>query len=213
MRVAFDLDGVLADLDGAHRAIAERLRPRNGPVGLGLAASSVEGPDPEPRGSDRLERRVWREIRSSEDFWRTLEPLEPGVIGRLHEESVRHRWETFFVTRRPPTAGESVQRQSQRWLVAQGFPLPSVIAHGGPRGRLAAALELDFLVDDTVENLVDVVEQSDARSILVCRREDAVTEANAERLGMAVCRTAGEALDVIGRTAVGSRRPLAGPRR
>ncbi len=210
MRVAFDLDGVLADLDGAHRAIAARLRPRKGPAGLGLAASSVERADPEQRGSGRLERRVWREIRSSEDFWRTLAPLEPNVIRRLNDESVRHRWETFFVTQRPPTAGESVQRQSQRWLVGQGFPLPSVIAHGGSRGRLAAALELDFLVDDTVENCVDVVEQSDARPILVCRREDAVAETNAKRLGIAVCRNAGEALDVIGRAAAAARRPLIG---
>ena len=211
MRVAFDLDGVLADLDGAYRAIEERLLPRRGPAVLGLSESGPEEADRGRSASGRLERRVWREIRSSEDFWRTLDPLEPDVIRRLHDESVRRRWETFFVTQRPPTAGESVQRQSQLWLAGQGFSLPSVIVHGSSRGRLAGALGLDFLVDDTVENCVDAVEQSDARPILVCRREDAVAETNAQRLGIAVCRNAGEALDVIGRAAATARPPLIGP--
>ena len=210
MRVAFDLDGVLADLAGAHRAIHERLRPRKGPAGLGLAESAAEGAGRGQSGSSRLERRVWREIQLGENFWQTLDALEPGVIRRLHEESLHHRWETFFVTQRPATAGESVQRQSQLWLVAQGFSLPAVIVHRGSRGRLAAALELDFLVDDTVENCVDAVEESDARSILVCRREDPVAETNARRLGIEVCRTAAEALGLVGRATAVPRRPLIG---
>lgn len=210
MRLAFDLDGVLADFGGAHDALHERLRPRRGPATLGLAEAATGGAEEGRRGSTRLERRVWREIRLSEDFWRTLDPIEPGVIRRLHDESVRHRWETFFLTKRPATAGESVQRQSQRWLVGQGFSLPAVIVHGGSRGRLAAALELDYLVDDTVENCVDAVEQSEARSILVCRREDAVAESNAERLGIEVCRSAAEALCIIGRAARVARRPFIG---
>ena len=211
MRVAFDLDGVLADFAGAHRAIHDRLRPRRGPTVLGLAEPADSGADEESARSRRLQRLVWREIRLSEDFWRTVEPLEPGVIGSLHEKSIRHRWDTFFVTQRPATAGESVQRQSQLWLVDQGFALPVVIVHRGSRGKLAAALELDFLVDDTIENCVDAIEQSDTRPILVCRREDPVTETNAERLGIEVCRSAAEALGVISRTiGVPSPRPFIG---
>lgn len=40
---------------------------------------------------------------------------------------LRHPWEVFFITQRPATEGETVQRQTQKWLVQQGFDLPSVI--------------------------------------------------------------------------------------
>ena len=193
MRIAFDLDGVLADFAGAYGAIARRLLPR--PAGSVLAlseADSAAGPVPL-----RMERRIWRTIEATENFWTTLEPLEPDLIAAVHQQAVRHRWDAFFVTQRPATAGDTVQRQTQRWLVAQGFPLPAVIAHRGSRGQLASALELDFLVDDTVEHCVDVLELSRARPIFVCRSPDAVAEPNAKRLGIATCRSTAEALNVI----------------
>ena len=194
MRIAFDLDGVLADFAGAYRAIAGRLLPR--PAGSVLALSEADSPPgPVPL---RVERRIWRTIEATENFWTTLEPLEPDLIAAVHERAVRRRWDTFFVTQRPATAGDTVQRQTQRWLVAQGFPLPAVIAHRGSRGKLASALELDFLVDDTVAHCVDVLEVSRARPIFVCRRPDAIAEPNAKRLGIATCRSTAEALNLIG---------------
>ena len=129
------------------------------------------------------------------DFWLTLDPLDPDVIPRIHERAIRGRWETFFVTQRPATAGDTVQRQTQRWLVERGFALPSVVVHTGSRGSLAAALELDFLVDDTVLHCVDAVSQS--RAILVAPEEDAATEANAKRLGIEIYRSPAASLDVL----------------
>lgn len=181
MRVAFDLDGVLADFAGAYAAVARRLRP--GPPNLSEGSAEAG-----------LERRIWRAIESTRDFWTTLDPIEPDLIVRLHDRAVSGRWDTFFVTQRPPTAGGSVQLQTQRWLVAQGFPLPAVIVHRGSRGLLAAALELDFLVDDTVEHCVDVLERSSATPLFVCREPDAARETNAERLGIGVCRSTTGAL-------------------
>ena len=193
MRVAFDIDGVLADFAGAYGAIARLLLPRPAAGVLGLSEAGLQdGPT-----SNRMERRIWREIQSTEDFWTTLDPIEPEVIASVHERAVRHRWDTFFVTQRPSTAGDTVQRQTQRWLAEQGFLLPAVLVHSGPRGQLAAALELDFLVDDTVEHCVDVLDVSRTRPILVCRKPDAVAETNAERLGIVTCRSACEALSVI----------------
>ena len=72
-----------------------------------------------------------------------------------------------------------------------------MIVHRASRGRLAAALELDVLVDDTVAHCVDVLEMSRTKPIFVCRKPDPVAETNAERLGITVCRSAAEALDVI----------------
>lgn len=193
VRIAFDLDGVLADFAGAYGAIERRLAPRPAAGVLGLSeAGSQDGPVPA-----RMERRIWREIQSTEDFWATLDPIEPDVIAGIHEEAARYRWDTFFVTQRPATAGVTVQRQTQRWLVEQGFRMPAVIVHRGLRGQLAAALELDFLVDDAVEHCVDVLDLSRARPIFVCRKPHAVAETNAERLGIVTCRSTTEALSVI----------------
>ena len=195
MRVAFDLDGVLADFNGAYAGIARQLLPPPTNSVLGLSEAGV------PLGaiSPALERRIWRDIQSTENFWTTLDVLEPELIAAIHDRAVQDGWDTFFVTQRPATAGDSVQRQTARWLAEQGFPLPAVIVHRSSRGRLAAALELDFLVDDTVTHCVDVLDVSRTKPIFVCRQPDPVAETNAERLGIATCRSAAEALDLIGK--------------
>ena len=195
MRVAFDLDGVLADFAGAYGAIARRRLPPPANSVLGLSDAGPPGGAATPA----LERRIWNDIRSTENFWTTLDPLEPGLVPAVHDRAVRDGWDTFFVTQRPATAGDSVQRQTQRWLAEQGFPLPAVIVHRSSRGRLAAALELDYLVDDTVAHCVDVLDLSRTKPIFVCRKPDPVAETNAERLGITTCRNAAEALRVIGR--------------
>ena len=75
------------------------------------------------------------------------------------------------MTRRPATAGATSQIQSQRWLEAKGFPLPSVYVVTGSRGLIAAALTLDIVVDDTPENCADVATDSKARTIAVIRSQ------------------------------------------
>ena len=193
MRIAFDLDGVLADFAAAFDAIARRLRPP--PEGNLLSLSEAD--TAEDAASPGLERRVWREIQTTENFWTSLDPLEPDLIATIHERALRDRWDIFFVTQRPATAGDPVQRQTQRWLAERGFPLPAVIAHRNSRGQLAAALELDFLVDDTVEHCVDVLDMSRTRPILVCRKPDPAIWTNAKRLGIATCRSTTDALSFV----------------
>ena len=83
MQVAFDLDGVLADFARAYGAITSRRRPPPADSVLGL---SEAGP-PDVAASPRLERRVWRDIQSTENFWTTLDPLEPGLIATIHNRA------------------------------------------------------------------------------------------------------------------------------
>src|SRR5262245_12248874 len=79
----------------------------------------------------RQERRLWRHVATIEGFWETLDEIEPGVIARLAALAAERRWEVIFVTKRPETAGATAQVQSQRWLEARGFKLPSVfVVHG-----------------------------------------------------------------------------------
>lgn len=172
LRIACDLDGTLADLSSAYRKVEGRLQSDSDGV-------------------------VWDAIRGIDDFWTTLEPLEPGVIRRLFELSQAGQWEVFFMTQRPMTSGETVQRQTQRWLMAQGFETPSVVTVPGSRGRAALALDLDFLIDDLPRNCVDVVSDSRCRPLLVSRGKDPEGEETAMRFKISVVRSVGEALDLL----------------
>jgi hypothetical protein len=145
----------------------------------------------------RQERRLWRHVESIENFWQTLEELETGVIARLAALTAERRWEIIFLTKRPETVGVTAQLQSQRWLVAKGFPLPSVFVVQGSRGRIAASLGLDLVVDDRPENCLDVVVDSKARAILVWRDDESRLPAAAKRLGIGMVKSVGECLDIL----------------
>lgn len=172
LRVACDLDGTLADLSGAYKRVEER----------------VQG------DSDGL---VWDAIRNIENFWLCLDPLEPGVVRQLFEISVQSRWEVFFVTQRPGTLGDSVQRQTQQWLMAQGFETPSVLTVPGSRGKAALALDLDFLIDDLPRNCIDVASDSRCRPLLVARDPVPGAEDALARLKISVVRSVSDALAAI----------------
>ena len=223
MRIGFDLDGVLADLAAAYKDVDRRLfgteaeadeapdSPTDEDGAEATAASDENEADADGtrglRAARRRQKIVWHAIETTDDFWTTLQPTEEGVVARLAEAAARRGWEVFFITRRPGTAGETAQRQTQRWLAAQGFDLPAVIVTRGSRGRLAAALELDYLVDDTPQNAVDVVSEAKTRVILVNRSGDRSVEANARRLGVAVVATASAALDLLERSAAAAASP------
>jgi hypothetical protein len=147
--------------------------------------------------SSRQQRRLWRHVESIENFWLTLEELEVGVIERLARLAHERRWEIIFLTKRPESAGATAQVQSQRWLESKGFPLPSVFVVQGSRGRIAAALALDIVVDDRPENCLDVVVDSKARAILVWREDERQLPAAARRLGIGVVKSVSECLDII----------------
>jgi len=145
----------------------------------------------------RQQRRLWKHVESIENFWGTLKELEPGIIERLAAVTAERRWEIIFLTKRPQSAGLTAQVQSQRWLQSKGFPLPSVFVVQGSRGRIAASLGLDIVVDDRPENCLDVVVDSRARAILVWREDERNLPAAAKRLGIGVVKSVGECLDIL----------------
>lgn len=230
LRIAFDLDGTLADLSTAFHEVEDRLfgpyeaeHPEPKPEAREeeqeaeqRAAEQASGSEPiytpgsgpdvaavarERLAQSRAMRRhndvIWREIESMTDFWTTLKPIEDGVVRRLWESAHTHNWEVFFITQRPATAGQSVQRQTQRWLQEHGFELPSVIPLSGSRGKACQALRIDFLVDDTPKNCVDVISDSSARAVLITNGIDEFTESGARRLGIVTVRSVLEAIDVL----------------
>ena len=210
MRVGFDLDGVFADMDSAlinqaQSLFGDKLARQEPPPAINfdhLAPAGTARVEALPvpgqlHLTPRQQRRLWRHIATIDNFWLTLREIEPGSVKRLGTIAIRHRWEVIFLTKRPSTAGLPAQVQSQRWLLSKGFERPSVFVVQGSRGRIAAALDLDVVVDDRHENCYDVVVDSGARALLVWRDGGRQFSAAAERLGVEVVRTVGEGLDVL----------------
>src|SRR5437868_3211702 len=201
LRIGFDMDGVLADFAGAYQEVEVRLFgpvPPSRPGDPEKETDEVESANAsQGRPLTRRHDSIWQTIQSTADFWMTLEPTEPDVVKRIHEMMLRHRWEVFFITQRPATDGQTVQRQTQKWLVQQGFDLPSVIVINGSRGAAAGAMKLDFHVDDSATNCLDVKSESSARPILIVPDGDKTTVASARALGIGTARSIGECLDIL----------------
>ena len=182
LRVAFDMDGVVADLASALRQQSAALFGDAGDVS-------------EHRLLGRRRRRLWDHIRSVTNFWESLEESVPGGVARLAKLVAERRWEVIFLTTRPETAGAPVQEQTQRWLMAHGFFCPSVFVVRRSRGAIAAALEIDVVVDDRPENCLDVVADSSARAILNWQRTTDVPGIALQRLRIDVVHGFDELLD------------------
>ena len=189
LRVGFDVDGVLADFRTAFRQTAAKTAGRN--VGAGSADEAALSPDEV--------RRVWEQIAKRSNWWMEVEAYEADQIARLYALSRAASWEVFFLTKRPPSAGDSVQFQTQWWIERHGFYLPSVLTVPGSRGEVASALRLDLLVDDQLINCVEVVSASPAKAILMQRTYDATEKSHAMDRGIGVVATLADALQVVER--------------
>jgi len=229
LRIGFDMDGTLADLSSAYRAIEDKI--------FGSQEAAHERPAPEAREEEQHEEddegdpdpvveekrqpsgrrssrsvgrhrdRVWRVIESTPDFWTTLKPIDADAIKRLNRLTAEHRWEVFFITQRPATAGNTVQWQTHKWLVEHGFEMPNVIPLSGARGKVAAAIHLDYLIDDTPQNCVDVLSDSSTRAILLVDEDDAISEASARRLGIGTAHDINQVLDLLVQATVARANP------
>ncbi|MPY86455.1 MAG: hypothetical protein GEU99_00860 [Luteitalea sp.] len=202
LRVAFDLDGTLADMDSAVVRIARELfdptvaatDSSNGNADqAGGTVVSLEALDL----SAHQQATLWSYIEQRDNFWTSLAEIESGIVTRVAEAARARRWEVIFITTRPPTAGDTTQIQTQRWLEAHGFARPSVFVVTGSRGKVAEALTLDAVVDDHLEKAVDVAVESQAKAILVWNGDPGAVPASAARLGVKVVASIWDALAML----------------
>jgi hypothetical protein len=186
LRLGIDVDGVIADFRSEFRALAERE--------LGMASENAEA-DLTKADIDRL----WRAVAASPNWWLDLHAYEPDQIVRLYSRARQSRWEVFFMTSRPPSAGDSVQLQTQVWLERHGFFLPSVLtAPPGARGELARSLRLDLALDDRMVNCLEITSASNSKAVMVLRNASGANAREAaEARGVGVVSTFAEALDAI----------------
>jgi len=222
LRVAFDLDGTVADMYSTLHLEALKLfgeetlakaadkTPAPAAVASGATVATKEGDTPTPRPEDtasadleelhltaRQQMQLWDHVKKIENFWTMLPELEPGIIARIAKVALERRWEVIFFTTRPSTAGEMTQLQSQRWLEAHGFQYPSVYVVQRSRGKIADALQLDAFVDDRPENCLDIAVESKAKVILVWHGHLKDVPAGAKRLGVRPVSTISEAVSLL----------------
>jgi hypothetical protein len=204
LRVAIDLDGTVADLSRAMHDIAKKKfrklqeAPADTPAPEGDGALPMERPSLGDLGLSEAEvDRLWRHVLTIRNFWTTLPEIESGIVRRIQQLADERRWDVLFITTRPTAAGRTTQVQSQDWLAAHGFRHPSVYVVKGRRGRVAAALDLDAVIDDRPENVLDVALDSTARPILVWTRPLDTLPAVAQGPGVVVAASIGQALDVV----------------
>ena len=207
MKLGFDLDGTVADLQGALAREARRLFPGVDPGDLpksiapgnaAAAAQQAGAPGFSMSAlSQRQQKELWDAACQKVNFWETLDEIEPGALARLSRLARDRRWEVIFLTSRPETKGDTAQLQSHRWLAANGFELPSIFVVHGSRGKIAASLQLDVLVDDRPENCLDIAIDSSARAILVWRGGEDTVPGSARQLGIGSVPSISAALDIL----------------
>jgi hypothetical protein len=191
LRIGIDIDGVLADFRSAFHVAARRC----------LRHDIEDSDDLETVGplSPEDVRRVWDHIAKTQNWWMDVPAYEPDQIARLYSVMRAVGWEVFFMTKRPPSAGDSVQFQTQWWIERFGFYLPAVMTVPGSRGDVANGLRLDMIIDDQLINCVEVISTAPTKAILMLRAADAAAREHAANRGIGVVSSMSEAITVLER--------------
>lgn len=191
LRIGIDIDGVLADFRTAFHEAAVRC----------LRHDVDDTPDLEtlsPLSAGDV-RRVWEYIATAQNWWMEVPAYEPEQIARLYSLTRAAGWEVVFMTKRPPSAGDSVQFQTQWWIERFGFYLPAVLTVPGSRGDIANGLRLDLVLDDQLINCVEVISTAPTKAVLVLRSNDPAARQQASNRGIGVVSTLSEAITVVER--------------
>ena len=191
LRIGIDVDGVLADFRTAFHETALRCLRHDVDDSQDLEAVS-------PLSAGDV-RRVWDYIATAQNWWMEVPAYEPDQIARLYSLTRAAGWEIFFMTKRPASAGDSVQFQTQWWIERFGFYLPTVLTVPGSRGDIANGLRLDLVLDDQLINCVEVTSTAPTKAVLVLRSNDAAARQQASSRGIGVVSNLSEALTVMER--------------
>lgn len=142
MRLGIDCDGVLCDFSGRYADIVNEMFD----VDVDIAHQrdwSFESVGVNHQMDDA----IWEKIKDTEDFWKKLDPL----AGADNLFWLQKKHDLFFITSRVPTKGDTVARQTARWLSCHHeIEYPTVLVADQPSQKIPLALDLglDAFVDD-----------------------------------------------------------------
>jgi 5'(3')-deoxyribonucleotidase len=149
-RVGIDIDDVLADF------ISEYVKLANGLFGKPeVDAQPVDWEWSNFDLTKEQHAKVWDKIYNTRNFWLTLKRQAGVTSQNLRMLAKVH--DLMFITARAHTKGFSVQQQSAAWLSLElGLKYPTVIEETS-KGPLAAALHLDYFIDDRPKNCLEIM--------------------------------------------------------
>lgn len=188
LRLGVDIDGVLADFRGAFREAARECLRREVALDAGDDKATLSHPDIE---------RVWNHIARTPNWWMGVRAYEPAEIANLYALARSGQWEVCFLTKRPASAGDAVQFQTQWWLEQQGYYLPAVITVPGSRGDLANALRLDLVIDDQFVNCAEVIGAGPSKALLMLRDANPTMRKHATDRGVGVVASLAETMPIL----------------
>ena len=152
LRLACDIDGVLARFDEAFIRIINELYPEKA-----LPATHAPYHWDDWGLTDDETSRVWRRIKATPNFWTTLRPYH----GAIEDLSTFLSFQTspmefYYVTSRVQTCGDSALDQTRWWLEDQCRGLERypviVVERGNDKAKLYKVLGIQYSVDDNYDN-------------------------------------------------------------
>lgn len=148
-KVGLDVDGVLASFvpkfcQMANEKYGLSIKPEDQTSflygGFNLSEAQLNG--------------LWEEIQTTQNWWwKSLAPM--AETDALIDASKAFR--IYFITSRVPTIGLPVEDQTAYWLREHFYLTNPTVLVSSQKGPLAAALNLDYFIDDRPENCVDVL--------------------------------------------------------
>jgi 5'(3')-deoxyribonucleotidase len=147
--IGIDLDDVLVDFMTMYTCMANEI---HGKPPLGTLPIDWEWSNYDLSKAEQDV--VWARVAQTENFWESL-PVEQGASVALVQELDRLH-NLSFITARVKSHGDTVRNQSCRWLEDNfGVNYPQVtVAYD--KGALAAALKLDYFIDDRPKNVLEI---------------------------------------------------------
>jgi len=157
IKVGFDCDGVQFDFGLAYSTIMRELYGDKMPL--------IHDMDPRvthwawekwyPATAEQLEK-GWDKLKATENFWEYVPIIHPVLLKALISCIDMHGGiQVYHITAREESIGNTLERQTINALKKAGWTDPQVLVTF-KKGPLAAALDLDFLVDDNTQNCLEV---------------------------------------------------------
>ena len=148
MKLAIDIDGVLAQFDTAYTQLLMKIDPTI-KVDVFAADFPVAWSIEDYYGfSPETVDKAWAEIKNCGIFWKFLFPYPTAWADIEALNAAKRSHDIYFLTNRP---GATAKRETEEWLRGHGFDRATVVICS-KKQLFCEAAEIDVLIDDKVDN-------------------------------------------------------------